>query len=303
MKVAAFDVADDLPHLRQPCALAMLTPWVNVGKVGRLVLGKIERHLGARELGRLARPGEFFDFTRDRPVMRSVEGVRTLSIPNTIVNYALDPAGYRDYLFLHVREPHARGEDYTDAIVELLQHFGVSEYCRIGGFYDAVPHTRPLLVTGTLSDEQKRLAGSLLSPRANTYQGPTSIVNLVAENLEAAGTPAGSLMVHVPQYAQLDEDHNAAARIMEIVCAIYGFPTSLVDFTRGEQQYKYISSLVQNNPQVSRVIEQLEADYDKTAAGQPSPTEDGGEQVELAPDVESFLQQMGQRLEEDPDDS
>ena len=52
MRVAAFDVADDLPELREPCALAMLTPWVNVGKVGRLVLGKVERHLGAKELGR-----------------------------------------------------------------------------------------------------------------------------------------------------------------------------------------------------------------------------------------------------------
>ena len=302
MKVAAFDVADDLPHLREPCALAMLTPWVNVGKVGRLVLGKIERHLGAKELGRLTRPGDFFDFTRDRPVMRSVEGVRTLSIPNTIVNYALDPSGHRDYIFLHIREPHARGEDYTDAIVELLQHFGASEYCRIGGFYDAVPHTRPLLVTGTISDEQKALAGSLLSPRASTYQGPTSIVNLVTENMEAAGATAGSLMVHVPQYAQLDEDHNAAARVLEILCAIYGFPTSLVDFTRGEQQYKYISSLVQNNPQVTRVIEQLETDYDKTDAGQSDPAESSGEQVELAPDVESFLQQMGQRLEENSED-
>ena len=109
-------------------------------------------------------------------------------------------------------------------------------------------------------------------------------------------------MVHVPQYAQLDEDHNAAARVLEILCAIYGFPTSLVDFTRGEQQYKYISSLVQNNQQVTRVIGQLEADYDKTAEGQPSPAESGAEQVELAPDVENFLQQMVQRLEENSED-
>ena len=157
-------------------------------------------------------------------------------------------------------------------------------------------------MTGTLSDEQKTLAGSLLSPRANTYQGPTSIVNLVAENLEAVGTPAGSLMVHVPQYAQLDEDHNATARVMEVLCAIYGFPTSLVDFTRGEQQYKYISSLVQNNSQVTRVIKQLEADYDKTSEGQSEPPGTPEERVELSPDVESFLQQMGQRLEENSED-
>ncbi len=303
MRVGAFDVSDDIPSLRDPRALAMLTPWVNVGKVGRLVLSKIEQHLGARQLGKLSRPGDFFDFTRDRPVMRSVEGRRTLSIPNTIVNYGLDAESSKDYIFLHIREPHARGEEYTDAIVALLQHFGVSEYCRIGGFYDAVPHTRPLLVTGTFSEEQVRLAGDLISERSNTYQGPTSIVHLVMENLEAAGTPTASLMVHVPQYAQLDEDHQAAARVLQVLCAIYGFPSSLVDFTKGEQQYKYISSLVQNNSQITRVIRQLEADYDKVATGQAAPPESAEEKVELAPDVESFLQQMGQRLEDNPDDS
>ncbi len=301
MKLAAFEVTDDVPELRDPYAIAMLTPWVNVGKVGHLVLRQIEQHLGAKKLGELTRPGDFFDFTRDRPTMRSVDGQGHLSIPNTIVNYGIDDVNSKDYIFLHMREPHARAEDYTDAMVELLQHYGVTGYCRIGSFYDAVPHTRPLLVTGLLPDEQREVVKDLVSERQNTYQGPTTIVNLVADNLEAAGTPTAILMVHVPQYAQLDEDHQASAQMLETLCTLHGFPISLVDFTRGKEQYEYISTLVQNNPQVSKVIQQLEADYDKGRTDQKPDQQGPTTKVELSPDVESFLQQMGQRLEDNQD--
>ena len=297
MRVAAFDVADDLPELREPCALAMLTPWVNVGKVGRLVLGKVERHLGAKELGRLARPGEFFDFTRDRPVMRSVEGVRSLSIPNTIVNYALDPSGHRDYIFLHIREPHAKGEDYTDAIVSLLDHFNVTEYCRIGGMYDSVPHTRPVMITGTLNEAKQEQAKGLVSPRKSTYQGPTSIVNLVNEAMDEAEVDTVSLMAHLPQYVQLDEDHMGAARLMEVLCALYGFPKSLADSARGQKQYQEINRAVENNSEVQSLITQLEAYYDRVLANKETPDES----ISLSPDVESFLQEMGNRLEPEQD--
>jgi hypothetical protein len=57
MRVDAFEIVDDAPKLTNVRAIAMLKPWVDVGKVGTLVLNRLERQLGARELGRLARPG------------------------------------------------------------------------------------------------------------------------------------------------------------------------------------------------------------------------------------------------------
>ena len=66
----------------------MLRPWIDVGRVGTLALNVLERHLGAVELGRLARPGTYLDFTRERPRMRIVDGRRRLSTPNTVVRFA-----------------------------------------------------------------------------------------------------------------------------------------------------------------------------------------------------------------------
>ncbi len=293
MLIGEFEVVEPVPELKNTCAISMLRPWIDVGRVGTLGLNRLEQHLGAKELGRLAKPGTFFDFTRYRPRMRMVAGQRVFTTPNTIVHHAHDDDTDRDYLFVHVREPHAMGEDYADAIVTLLKHFDVTEHCRIGGMYDSVPHTRPLLVTGTLEDEQAEKAKGLVSPRRSTYQGPTSIVNLVTEALTQLETPSSSLMVHLPQYVQLDEDHLGASRLMEVLCAVYGFPASLADNKRGQQQYLDISRAVETNSEVRSLITQLETYYDRVLAGQGSE-----EETTFAPDVENFLREMTERFDD-----
>ncbi len=117
MRVGAFELTDPLPELKEPHVISMLRPWIDVGSVGTIALTKLERYFGAKELGKLARPGNFFDFTRYRPVTRSIEGRRVLNIPNTIINYAIreEPP---DLMFFHILEPQSLGEDYTDSILK-----------------------------------------------------------------------------------------------------------------------------------------------------------------------------------------
>jgi hypothetical protein len=303
MRIGPFEINEPVPELSNTIAIAMLRPWIDVGRVGTLALRKLENHFGAKELGRLARPGNFFDFTRYRPRMGFAAGERTFTVPNTVVNYINDEALGRPLLLLHIREPHALGEDYADGIAELLAHFRVTEYCRIGGMYDSVPHTRPLIVTGTLTEPQYELAGDLVTSRKSTYQGPTSIVNQVAEEMRSKGADVTSLMVHVPQYARLDDDRMGAARLLECLSAIYGLPDELADSTQGRRQYLEIGQAAENNADVNTLISQLESYYDRTHAGQTTDgaTEDE-EQANLPPEVEKFLTQLGSRFDESEGD-
>ena len=119
MRIGAFELIDKLPSFQDLHVIAMLRPWIDVGNVGTIALNKLEKHFGAKELGRLARPGTFFDFSRYRPIARNIEGKRSLSIPNSIINYAIRDDG-PDLLFFHILEPQSFGEDYTDAILEVL---------------------------------------------------------------------------------------------------------------------------------------------------------------------------------------
>ena len=296
MRLSEFEIHDPAPEMRRPIAIAMLRPWIDVGRVGTLSLNVLQRHLGAREIGRLAEPGKFFDFTRYRPRMRIVDGKRVFTTPNTIIHHGRDESADRDYLFLHIREPHAYGEEYCRAIFAALAHFGAREYCRVGGMYDSVPHTRPLLVTGSMSDEQAAKAAGLVSQRQSSYQGPTSIVNMVAELAVANRIPTSSLMAHLPQYMQLDEDHMGCARIVEILSAMFDLPRSLADRQRGIQQYEEVNKAVENNPDVRSLIGRLESYYDRVLADSSMSRammdeDDEDDAPDLAPDVERFLRE------------
>ena len=89
MRLGEFEFTEPLPQLKDPHVLAVLKPWIDVGNVGSLGLGRIERHLHATEIGRLARPGRFYDFTRYRPRTIRTKGRREHIIPSTIIRSAI----------------------------------------------------------------------------------------------------------------------------------------------------------------------------------------------------------------------
>ena len=278
----------------------MIRPWVDVGSVGTLTLTRLERFLGSKELGRLHRPGEFFDFTRYRPSMRLVDDKRQVRIPNSVIRYAVTENG-PDYLFFHLREPHANSEEYTDSILKIVETFGVKRYCRLGAMYDAVPHTRPLLVTGSLGSVTQFRPVPNLKLRQSTYQGPTTIMNLVSDGIDEMGVEAINFMVHLPQYVQLDEDFNGTARMLEALSSVYpDIPSDLAPVRRGQRQYRELNSAVERNSELHGLIQQMEAYYDSNEAEptESAETETAAERVSLSPEIEQFLSELGGDLEE-----
>ena len=96
-----FELVEPLPELREPHVIASLTPWIDAGSVGSLTLERLERSMGAHELGHLATPGDYFDFTRYRPVTYYQDGQRRMKIPNADLRYSTGPHDI-DFIFLHM---------------------------------------------------------------------------------------------------------------------------------------------------------------------------------------------------------
>ncbi len=298
MRVGAFELQEPLPELRDPHVFAMIRPWVDVGSVGTLTLNRLERYLGSKELGRLHRPGEFFDFTRYRPSMRLVDNERRVRIPNSIIRYATTENG-PDYLFFHLREPHANSETYTDSILEVVEKFNVRRYCRLGAMYDAVPHTRPLLVTGSLGSVPQSRPVPNLKLRGSTYQGPTTIMNLVSDGIDKLEIEAINFMVHLPQYVQLDEDYNGTARMIEVLSSVYSeIPADLAPTRRGQRQYRELNAAVERNSDLQGLIKQMEDYYDTNEAEAASTEETVSQEdaVALSPEIEQFLSELGEEF-------
>ena len=287
MKIGAFEIHEPVPELRAPHALVMIRPWVDVGSVGSLTLRHLERHFQARELGKLARPGTFFDFTRYRPTVRFAEGRREMTYQNSLVNYAQPEEG-ADLLFLHLLEPHAMAEDYVESIVELFKYFGVSVYCRLGAMYDSVPHTRPIVVTGNSGSVPARPGATpLIQQRQSQYEGPTTVMNMLVDAATELGIETMSFMVHLPHYAQLEEDYAGTARMLEVLSAYYDFPASLAPSRRGKLQYVELEAAVERQPEVKALVARLESYYDsRYPSGQTE------EPTTLSPEIERFLKDL-----------
>ena len=290
MRLGGFDLSEPVPALKEPHALARLSPWVDVGGVGTLTLSWLEAYLGSVELGRLARPGNFFDFTRYRPIIYSKEGKREVTIPNSFVNYAKREGG-NDFLLLHLLEPHMLGEAYVDSLLRLLVKFGVKRYCLLGSMYDMVPHTRPLIVTGgavgARAESDLRRAGV----QPSDYEGPTTIAFLISQQAPGLGIETASLIVHLPQYAQLDEDYTGKVRLMEVLCSLYGLTMDQADVERAERQRRQISLAVGREPQLQSIVTQLEAHYEARTK-----KTDEEQMPKLSPEIERFLRDIDKRF-------
>ncbi|MCD5404103.1 MAG: PAC2 family protein [SAR202 cluster bacterium] len=294
MRIGDFEFTEPLPELKDPHVLAVLRPWIDVGNVGTLSMRRLERHLESKEIGRLVKPGRYYDFTRYRPKSILKQGVREYNIPSTTISTSVREHG-PDLITLHLLEPHLYGEDYTDSVIEVLKHFGVKRYSMIGAMYDMVPHTRKLLVSGGTVDAKNEEEYKLVGVRPSDYEGPTTITYLISNALEEMDIETRIFVVHLPQYFQVEEDFTGTARLMEILCTLYGLPSRLADPERGRQQYASLQNIVSDTSEVAGLLERLEERYDRENA------EGGASSSPLSPMVEEFLQGLGSKIDLDLD--
>jgi hypothetical protein len=283
VKIGAFELESPLPELADPYAFAILHPWIDVNGVGTLVLNELESQFGAKELARLARPGHFFDFTRYRPTLYLEEGIRKVSIPNVTLRYAKREGG-NDLLFLHLLEPHVLSEVYVDSVMRLFKTLKVKKYILLGSMYDAVPHTRPLIVNGGAIgkgvEQDLRKSGALKSH----YQGPTTITLLITQRAPEIGMEAIWFIVSLPQYVVVEEDYLGKVRLMEILNLLYHIPVDKRDFERALEQRSVVSQKVERSTELKTLLPQLETIYDLRIKSQ-----EGEGMPKLSSEIEKIL--------------
>ena len=283
MRIGAFELNEPIPELKDPYVFATLRPWIDVNNVGSLVLNGLETQFEAKELARLAKPGNFFDFTRYRPNLYYEEGIRRISIPNATLRYAKRERG-NDLLFLRLLEPHALGEIYVDSVLRLLKTLKVRKYCLLGSMYDAVPHTRPLIVNGGAIGRETELDLKKAGSQRSHYQGPTSITTLITQRAPEVGIETIWFIVSLPQYVVLEEDYLGKVRLMEILNLLYNIPIDKKDFERAIEQRSSINQKVEKTPDLKNLLPQLETLYEVRIKRK------GGEGVPgLSPEIDEML--------------
>ena len=288
-----FDLVEPLPVLKNPHAVVVLRPWTDAGNSATLAMSWLESLLSAKQLGKISRPGMYFDFTRYRPMARYLAGNREIIIPNTILTFAKQDEG-QDFVFINMHEPNMFAEQYIHSVLGLLKTLGIRRYCLLGSMYDMVPHTRPLIVTGGSTGEKAAEELKKAGVNSSSYEGPTTICSLITQEAGKMGLETITLMVRLPQYTQLEKDYTGQVRLLEVVQSLYGIPIDEEILRRSRQQIKDIDAEVNCSRKLKEVVNHLETYYDAQSA-----TKQKEETPTLSPEVESFLKEMENRFKQD----
>lgn len=283
MRVGAFELKEPIPELNEPYVFATLHPWIDVNNVGSLILNGLEAQFEAKDLGGLARPGAFFDFTRYRPTLYYEGDERRITVPNTTLRYARREKG-NDLLFLSLLEPHALAEVYVDSILRVLSVLKARKYILLGSMYDVVPHTRPLVVNGGAVGKETILDLRKSEAVKSHYQGPTSITTLITQRAPESGIETIWFIVSLPQYVVLEEDYIGKLRLMEILNLLYHIPIDKRDYEKAVEQRGLVNQKVEKTPELKNILPHLETLYEVRIK-----REEGERRPDLPPEIEEIL--------------
>ncbi len=144
-------------------------------------------------------PEEYYDFQVNRPKVSMVEGERAVQWPTTRVLLAQGTPRGRDVLLVLGIEPSVRWRSYSAELLAYAVHHGATLLVTLADLLADVPHTRPIPVSVTSEDPSLRGGRDI---ERSSYEGPTGIVGVIADQARQLDLPALSCWAAVPHYAR-----------------------------------------------------------------------------------------------------
>ena len=131
----------------------------------------------------------------------------------------------------------------------------------------------------------------------STYEGPTSVMALATEEARKLGVESMSLLIQLPPYARLDEDHKGHEALLRYLGMLYDWNLDLSEIKRdGERQYSEVEKATQADRQMRGVVRRLEEAYDAgDLRGLDEDEEADYDSAELPMAVEDFLKDLEDR--------
>ncbi len=274
------------PVLERPILIAGFTGWNDAGDAASTALTTMIEAWDASVLAEID-PETFTDFATVRPQVRLDEnrnrsivwptvGVWSASLPGTDVVLVLGP------------EPALRWRMFSEQIVGIAESTGATMAVSLGALLADVPHSRPVPLIGTASDDDLIDRFEL---QRSQYEGPTGIVGVLHDALQRAGLPTASLWAAVPGYAAQVPSPKASMALVERACSMIGTPAPLTRLASGAAEYDArVASLIGDDDDMVEYLARLERMSDETDATEDDLTNAAPiDPDELMNEVEQFL--------------
>jgi hypothetical protein len=220
---------------------------------------------------------------------------------------ASTPGG--DVILMLGPEPALRWRLFTEQLVAVAQRFDASLVLTLGALLADVPHSRPVQLIGTATDQDIIDRFDLQRSR---YEGPTGIVGVLHDACTHADLASASLWAAVPAYASQVPSPKAALALVERACEILGTPGPVARLQQEADDYDTrVTAFVADDSDLIGYVARLESmsddgsldddeffddedDEDDTVGGELGPEADTElNSDELMAELERFLRDQG----------
>jgi proteasome assembly chaperone (PAC2) family protein len=190
------------------------------------------------------RPQVKLDEEQRRSIVWPTVGVWSASLPGTDVILVLGP------------EPALRWRLFSEQIVGIAERYGVTMAISLGALLADVPHSRPVPLIGTATDDTLIDRFEL---QRSQYEGPTGIVGVLHDSLQSAGLATASLWAAVPGYASQVPSPKAAMALVDRACSMIGTPAPLAQLASGAAEYDaQVAALIGDDDDMIEYLSRLE---------------------------------------------
>jgi len=292
------------PTLHSPTIIAAFTGWNDAGDAASNSVRHLIEAWSARPLAEID-PEEFTDFATVRPHVRLSAGMtRSIVWPTVGLWSASTPGG--DIILVLGPEPALRWRLFGEQIVGVANKFQATVLLTLGALLADVPHSRPVQLMGTATDQSMIDRFDLQRSR---YEGPTGIVGVLHDAFGTAGLPSASLWAAVPAYASQVPSPKAALALVERACEMLGCPAATARLSAEADEYDArVSAFVGDDDELIGYVSRLESladsgqlddddddedEDDEEADEAPSIDDSRLDSDELMAEVERFLRDQG----------
>jgi predicted ATP-grasp superfamily ATP-dependent carboligase len=245
---------DGVPELIDPVMVAAFEGWNDAGDAASAVLAHMTQNWTATPLASLDSE-DYYDFQLSRPVIKVKGDVRSLDWPTTRISILRIP-NKRDLVLVQGVEPNLRWRSFCNELLGYAHELGVEMVVTLGALLADVPHTRPIPVSGTVSDA--KLVRSLNLEEAQ-YEGPTGIVGALLEACTRAGLPAVSLWAAVPHYVGQQPCPKATLALLRRVEDLLDLPVPLGELPEEARAWQVgVDALAADDSEVAEYVRSLE---------------------------------------------
>jgi len=247
----------DLPgDLVDPIMIAAFEGWNDAADAASSTLDRLIGQWKAELVTELD-PEDYYDFQVTRPVVAFDEsGRRSITWPTTRVFVARPPGTERDVVLLRGVEPNMRWRKFCAEILELAEALDVRLVVALGALLADVPHTRPIPVSGSVSEPE---LGERVGLEPSTYEGPTGITGVLHDLCAQADMPSLSLWAAVPHYVAHPPCPKATLALLGRLEDLLDIPVEVEDLAEEARAWERgVDELASEDTEIADYVHSLE---------------------------------------------